>query len=128
MSDELELTENVNEENIVEESIDVKQQLMNYFSLNDLDADDELSIQRLTLLIQLAERKVIKKRFPFGYTSEQRKEALSQYEDVIVQVVMRDFAKIGAEGESSHDENGTSRQYLSDDELFNEIVPICKIV
>lgn len=104
----------------------LKEELMKYFNISDTDTD---AIQRLSLLIYLAEREVLKRAFPFGeYTDKDEAYILEKYDYVVFKAVMRDYSRIGAEGESSHSENGTSRSYISDDSVFNDIIPMCKIV
>ena len=106
-------------------STDVYDQLLEYFEIPD---DDELSQQKLALIIYMAEQKVVKKRFPFGYSDEDKETAIGDYKDIVLQCAMRDFARVGAEGESSHEENGISRDYVTDDELFSNIIPMCKVI
>lgn len=53
-----------------------------------------------------------------------------KYEDLIIPLAISSFAKIGAEGETVHSENGITRHYTSGGdypkELLREIIPLIK--
>lgn len=53
-----------------------------------------------------------------------------KYEDLIIPLAISSFAKIGAEGQSVHSENGITRHYTSGGdypkELLNEIIPLVR--
>jgi len=53
-----------------------------------------------------------------------------KYEDLIIPLAISSFAKIGAEGETVHSENGITRHYTSGGdypkELLNEIIPLIR--
>lgn len=53
-----------------------------------------------------------------------------KYEDLIIPLAISSFAKIGAEGENVHSENGITRHYTSGGdypkELLKEIIPLIK--
>lgn len=53
-----------------------------------------------------------------------------KYEDLIIPLSLTAFAKIGADGETVHSENGITRHYTSGGdypiELLKEIVPLIK--
>lgn len=76
-----------------------------------LKADDSTQDSLLLLFWSQAERKVIKARYPYGYNESQKANALSQYADNIEQIYIYLWNKQGAEGETSHNENGVSRTY-----------------
>ena len=54
----------------------------------------------------------------------------SKYEDLIIPLAISSFAKIGAEGETVHSENGITRHYTSGGdypkELLREIIPLIR--
>ena len=54
----------------------------------------------------------------------------TKYEDLIIPLAISSFAKIGAEGENVHSENGITRHYTSGGdypkELLDEIIPLIK--
>lgn len=53
-----------------------------------------------------------------------------KYEYLIIPMCINSLAKMGAEGEKSHSENGVSRSYGSDDDypenLMSQIIPLIK--
>lgn len=53
-----------------------------------------------------------------------------KYEDMIIPLALTAFAKIGAEGQSSHSENGVVRNYTSGGDypkdMLDEIIPLIK--
>lgn len=53
-----------------------------------------------------------------------------KYEDLIIPLSISAFAKIGAEGQTVHSENGITRHYTSGGdypkELLNEIIPLVR--
>ena len=55
----------------------------------------------------------------------------SRYEDLIIRLSITSIAKWGAEGESSHSENGVSRAYEKGSEypesMLSEVIPLGKV-
>lgn len=53
-----------------------------------------------------------------------------KYEDLIIPLAISSFAKIGAEGQTVHSENGITRHYTSGGDypkdLLNEIIPLIR--
>lgn len=53
-----------------------------------------------------------------------------KYEDLIIPLAISSFAKIGAEGQNVHSENGITRHYTSGGdypkELLSEIIPLVR--
>ena len=85
-------------------------------------ADDPL----LLSLIEFAEGIVLNKRYPFGApegaTVEQR------FENTQLRIAVELFNKMGAEGQTAHDENGIKRTWAAGDvspSLLRQIVPVC---
>lgn len=62
-----------------------------------------------------AQTAVINKRRPYGATDDQKTEALTTFSNIVVRVADYLFSKDGAAGETSHTENGVTRQYGSAD-------------
>jgi hypothetical protein len=90
---------------------------------------DEVSVQDnpvLLILINRAIRKVCSKRYPYGYTDVEKETAVSKYRDVVFDAAIFYWAKQGSEGQSSHSENGISRGYQSEDDLYFDVVPRVK--
>lgn len=82
----------------------------------------------LLILINRAIRKVCMRRYPFGYTDEQKDTAVKQYRTTIFEAAVYYWAKQGADGESSHSENSISRTYESEDSVFFDITPMIKVL
>ena len=79
-------------------------------------------------LLESAKAVILSHRFPFG---EQPAEIESKYKDLQIRIAVEMYNKIGAEGETSHSENGISRGYSSasvSEELLREITPKAGVV
>lgn len=63
-----------------------------------------------------------------SYTDEQIEADLYNYYSVIKNLALYDFAQIGAPFESSHNENSTSRSWISRDEITKCIFPFVEIL
>jgi hypothetical protein len=90
---------------------------------------DEVSVQDnpvLLILINRAIRKVCSKRYPYGYTDSEKETAVAKYRNVIFDAAVFYWAKQGSEGQSSHSENGISRGYQNEDDLYFDVVPMVK--
>lgn len=85
-------------------------------------ADERL----LSLLISQAEGIVLNKRYPFGPPEGATVDI--RYEHIQLQIAVELFSKMGAEGQSAHNENGINRTYEAADvspSLLKRIIPIC---
>lgn len=82
----------------------------------------------LLILINRAVRKVCAKRYPFGYTEEEKNMAVKRYRDTVFAAAIYYWAKQGADGQSSHSENGYSRSYQSEDDIYFDVVPMVKTI
>jgi hypothetical protein len=80
----------------------------------------------LLILINRAIRKVCAKRYPFGYTVKEKESAVEKYRDTIFEAAVYYWAKQGADGEASHSENGISRNYQKEDDIYFDVVPMVK--
>ena len=74
----------------------------------------------LLILINRAIRKVCAKRYPWGYTDKEKDMAVERYRDTIFEAAVYYWAKQGADGESSHSENGISRSYQNEADIYFE--------
>lgn len=65
------------------------------------------------------------------FTSTEQKLFEDKYKEIVVRLCICSIAKMGAEGQLSHSENGISRTYAGASELPNdilkEIVPLARI-
>ena len=89
-------------------------------------APDDASDDLLSELLNQAGAIVLNRRFPFGYPDGM--EVPSQYERIQISIALELFSKMGAEGETSHNENGISRTYEAGDvspSLLKQIIPMC---
>lgn len=94
--------------------------------LSTLLSPDTASPDLLTLLLEQAGGIVLNKRYPFGIP--EGATVPSQYEHIQLQIAVELFSKMGAEGQTAHDENGIKRTYEAADvsrSLLRRIVPVC---
>ena len=88
-------------------------------TVNDAELED---------ILESAKAVILSRRFPFG---EQPEEIENKYKDLQIRIAVEMFSKRGAEGETSHSENGISRSYASanvSEELLREITPKVGVV
>lgn len=89
-------------------------------------APDRASDDLLSELLNQAGAIVLNRRFPFGYP--EGTDVPHQYERLQISIALELYSKTGAEGETSHSENGISRLYEAGDispSLLKQIVPMC---
>ena len=80
----------------------------------------------LSTLLTLSEGIVLNRRYPFGIP--EGATVPTQYEHIQLQIALELFSKMGAEGQTAHNENGINRTYESagvSNSLLRRIVPIC---
>lgn len=93
--------------------------------LATLISPDTASPDMLTVLLEQAEGIVLNRRYPFGIPEEAT--VPTAYEHIQIQIALELFAKMGAEGQTAHSENGISRTYEASDvspSLLRRIVPV----
>lgn len=91
--------------------------------VGDSDTDEVLSTY-----LALAGRKIISKAFPFN---PDETEVPAQYEYLQVEIAAYLLNKRGAEGQTSHTENGVSRGYENADvplSMLKSITPCCGVI
>lgn len=81
----------------------------------DTDTDEVLDT-----MIALAEAEVLNKMYPFGYPDSVIVPA--RYEMLQVQLAAELYTKRGAEGQTSHSENGISRTWPEKSALLAKVV------
>ena len=84
----------------------------------DTDTDEVLDS-----VLALAEAEVLNRMYPFGYSDGTA--VPTRYERIQVQLAAELYTKRGAEGQSGHTENGTTRTWPSESALLRSIVPMC---
>ena len=93
--------------------------------LKVLISPDAASQDLLTYLLEQAEGIVLNKRYPFGVPEDA--VIPSAYEHIQLQIAVELFSKMGAEGQTAHNENGVYRTYEAADvspTLLRRIVPL----
>ncbi len=82
----------------------------------------------LSTYLKLAGRKIIARAFPYDQSVA---EVPAQYETLQLEIAAYMLNKRGAEGQTSHSENGISRAYESADvpaSMLKVITPCCGVV
>ncbi len=80
----------------------------------------------LAYLLEQAEGIILNRRYPFG--APEGASLSPPYEQIQIRIALELFAKMGAEGQVAHQENGTNRQYEAADvspSLLRQIIPVC---
>lgn len=93
--------------------------------LKVLISPDVASVDLLSYLLEQAEGIVLNKHYPFGVPEGATVPAF--YEHIQLQVAVELFSKMGAEGQTAHNENGVNRTYEAGDvspSLLRHIVPL----
>lgn len=90
-----------------------------------LISPDTASQDLLSYLLEQAAGIVLNRRFPFGVPEDATVPAA--YEHIQLQIAVELFSKMGAEGQTAHNENGVYRTYEAADvspSLIRRIVPL----
>ena len=80
----------------------------------------------LELLVKQAESIVLNRRYPYGIPVDATVPA--HYEQVQIRIAVELYSKMGAEGQTTHKENGIERAWESAEvspSLLKQIVPLC---
>lgn len=91
--------------------------------VGDSDTDDVLSTY-----LRIAGSKIIAKAYPYD---PEKTEVPEQYGYLQVEIAAYLLNKRGAEGQTSHTENGITRQYENADipsSMLREITPCCGVI
>ena len=89
-----------------------------------LISPDTASTDLLSYLVEQAEGIVLNRLNPFG--APEGATVPTRYENVTIRIAVELYSKMGAEGQTSHDENGIKRVWESGDvssSLLKQIVP-----
>jgi hypothetical protein len=89
---------------------------------------ENVSDEELEDILESAKAVILSRRFPFGDYPE---DIEPRYKDLQIRIAVEMFNKRGAEGETSHSENGISRSYASanvSEDLLREITPKAGVV
>ena len=93
--------------------------------LEVLISPDTADTDLLGILLEQAEGIVLSRRYPFGPPDEATVPDI--YEHIQLQIAVELFSKMGAEGQTAHNENGVNRSYEAADvspSLLKRIVPV----
>lgn len=92
-----------------------------------IDTDEEdVSDETLSAYLFLAGCKIMEKRYPFH---TDKTEVPEKYQALQVEIACYLINKRGAEGETTHNENGISRSYESasvPNSMLNGVIPVAK--
>ena len=94
--------------------------------LKVLISPDTATDPLLLYLLEQAEGIVLNRRYPFG--APEGASLSAAHEKIQVQIAVELFNKMGAEGQTAHDENGIKRTWEAGDvspSLLKGIVPVC---
>lgn len=84
------------------------------------DIEDEATLDRL---LSRAASLILNRMYPFGY--DDTKTVPLRYEEIQIQLAVELYTQRGAEGQTSHSENGISRSWAEESALLKKIVPNC---
>lgn len=94
--------------------------------LKVLISPDTATDPLLLYLLEQAEGIILNRRYPFG--APEGAEISAYHEQIQVRMAVELFNKMGAEGQTAHDENGIKRTWAAGDvspSLLRMIVPVC---
>ena len=74
--------------------------------------------------LRRAKSRILNRRFPYG---TELTEVEAVYDELQIELAICIYNKRGAEGESSHGENGVNRSYRSEDEILKDITPFAGV-
>ena len=96
----------------------------------ELSVSDENFNETLLLSkVRNAMREVKRARnYPKTYSESQIEQDMYDYFSNIRNIALYDYNQIGAEGQSSSGENGTSRSYVDRDKYFFGICPFARVL
>lgn len=91
-----------------------------------LISPDTASNDLLSYLLEQSEGIILNRRYPFGAPEG---ATLSPFQELIqLRIAVELFGKMGAEGQTEHDENGIKRKWEAADvspSLLRQIIPVC---
>ena len=96
----------------------------------ELQGDAMFDVAKLTVKIKDAIRRVrLARKYEYTtYTKEKMgKDLYENYYSVVKDLALYYWNKIGAEFETSHDENDVSRTYISENEILGNVPAFVKI-
>ena len=91
-----------------------------------LISPDTASNDLLSYLLEQSEGIIINRRYPFGAPEGATLSPIQQ--QIQLRIAVELFSKMGAEGQTEHDENGIKRKWEAADvspSLLRHIIPVC---
>ena len=76
----------------------------------------------------IREVKLVRNYGATNYTDEQINEDIVKFYSVIMNLARYDYNMLGAEGQTSHSENGISRNYVSRESLLANVTPFIDVL
>lgn len=97
--------------------------------ITELGIKNNAEISALNIKVKNAIKEVKRARnYPSHYTDEMISKDMENYYSNIKDIALYDYNQIGAEGQTSHSENGTSRTWKDRKECFNGVIPFVHTV
>ena len=84
---------------------------------------DQATNEVLSDTLATAGALILNKMYPFGYPDETVIPA--RYEQLQIQLAVELYSHRGAEGQTSHSENGISRSWPEKNRLLAQVIPHC---
>lgn len=92
-------------------------------TLGDSSIDDKI----VDTYLRIAGQKILNRRFPFDKVSRSG-EVPTEYEWLQIELACVLINRRGAEGESTHSENGVNISLRSETEIMTEIIPLVGVL
>ena len=86
---------------------------------------EDYSASLLNVYLRQAKQLILNKRFPYG---DQPNEVEAKYEQLQIELAISLFNERGAEGQSTHNENGVSRHWRTKEEIMFDVVPCASVL
>lgn len=69
------------------------------------------------------------RHYPASYTEEDiEKDIAENYSNILVELVLFDYATEGAEFETTHNENGVNRTFVKRESILGKVIPFCNVL
>lgn len=117
---------------MVEENVDsgmtvgLQEELLADLTLELEDSDNFQPKALLQKVIGAIREVKTARNYPSHYSDIQIERDLQRFYSNIRNLALYDYNQIGAEGESSHSEGGTSRSYVDRNSLFGGVIPLSR--
>lgn len=107
--------------------VSLEQEIMADLTAELSISDENFNETLLLSKVRNALREVKKARkYPVYYTESQIDKDMYNYYSNVRNIALYDYNLIGAEGQESSSENGTSRAYVDRNKLFSGIIPLSR--